>query len=199
MHAGDAPALLAGLGDGGDRNRGRVGGKDGVLGDDGLERTEDLALGLEILVDRLEDNAARRQRGDVARQHQPGFRCRHAIGCGLALLDEAVEPGEKAGARFIQLGRIGVGEAHGEPARQCHVRDPGAHRPGAGDSQGEIGGPDIDHDRPHRMARVRPWQARKGVASNAGERMQRQCHQKMLMARSWQSATKLRPALRFSR
>jgi hypothetical protein len=58
VHAQHARGLLGGHGDLGDRQRGGVGGEDGVVGDDLVEGGEDLLLQGQVLGDGLDDELA---------------------------------------------------------------------------------------------------------------------------------------------
>ena len=58
MHAGNALPPPAWAGDGGDQERGGIGGKDAVVADNGFKLPEDFLLERQVLEHRLDDDAA---------------------------------------------------------------------------------------------------------------------------------------------
>ncbi len=138
VQPGDPLRMLACGGDGGDRQRGRVGGENGVGADHALEFDEQRLLGVEPFDDRLDHHVASDHVGkgtdrDQSRQVRGHVGCieaaflRHAVPRLLDRLDGAAR----------RLGRRVV-EQHGAAGLRHDLGDAPSHHAGADDADPEV-------------------------------------------------------------
>jgi len=134
VHAHDAPGVGRRAGDRGDRDRGGVGGQHGARGDL-AQGGEELAFELEALGGRLDDQSGCGQlvelgrRGDLA-----------GLALQTALRAPALEAvGDLGQSALARLGH-GVVQQRARARGGGELRDPGAHGPGADDTD-DLGHP----------------------------------------------------------
>src|SRR5262249_52670020 len=118
----------------GDAQRRRVRGEDRARPDDGDELGEQRLLGGEVLDDALDDEIDAGERGPFARDHQ-------AVEGGVARLGGELAPPDRpcpglldALARVERAARRGLAQDDVEAGEGRHLRNPGAHEPGAHDA-----------------------------------------------------------------
>jgi hypothetical protein len=114
-----------------DRQRRRVRGDDGVAAKDFLQRPEQMALGLEVLDDRLDHERAVAE----GRDGRTLDARRHGLPPGPAgsrpFDDRACEVPGDAGLGALDGAGVRVGRRHAVPRLCRDLRDAGAHRAGA--------------------------------------------------------------------
>ena len=130
MHADHALGARHARRDLGDAQRGGVGGEHAVLAHDLGQLPEQLALELERLRRRLDHDLGVRQIAERGRRlERPGGAFLQA-----PLLDLALEPLADAGEPALECVRVGVVHERARARGARELRDAGAHRAGAEDS-----------------------------------------------------------------
>ena len=114
----------------GDAQRRRVGGEHAVLAHDRASSREQLALELERLRRRLDHDVGVGQRAERRRRLERPGRAR----LEPALLDLALEPLGDAGQPALERSGVGIVHERARARRRGELRDAGAHRAGAEDS-----------------------------------------------------------------
>ena len=137
--AGDAAGLVACRRDRRHRERRRVGREDAILGDDLLEAGEQLALDLEILDDRLDDEMRQPQPVHGIDDLDAADGGRPVVGADRALLGSAVDHPRDELLRTRRGARLGVEHLDPHAARGGDLRDAAAHGPSADDGDGVVG------------------------------------------------------------
>jgi len=141
--AGDAAGPLAGGGDLRHGQRGSVAGEDAVLADDVFQGAEQVALGLQLLDDGLDDDLTGREGFQGGGRLDPG-RC----GIGCVLRDPALQrqPGQRRGDGAPRLDggpRREIEEQDANAGLGGDLRDAAPHGAGAGDAERQVGGLDV--------------------------------------------------------
>ncbi|VWB16481.1 hypothetical protein BLA6863_00606 [Burkholderia lata] len=130
MQAGDALRHAQPGRDRRDRDRRRVGGQQARVVDMALKGREDLALHVEPLRRRLDDQCGAREIGQFTHRANPGA-CRVGLGrFEPALLGEPRELRADAGQRLVAGGFVQVEQQHRMAGRRRDLRNARAHRAG---------------------------------------------------------------------
>ncbi len=128
--------MAQGAADGRHRQRGGVGGEQAVVGDDVLQRAEELLFDVQPLQDGLDDESAVRQFDEALHGLQAGARG-VPVGAGeLSLLHEPVEAGADRCGRVPGAPGGCVVQPHGVAGDQRDLGDALAHGAGADDGHG---------------------------------------------------------------
>ena len=98
------------------------------LAADAVERGEQLALGADLLDDRLDHELAAGQRGEIGREREARERGVALVLAAQALLDAPREARLDARARALERGIVDIAADHLAAALQQHLGDARPHR-----------------------------------------------------------------------